>query len=38
MIFVLFESYTITVTSKIRSYGNAKRDEAPEDSNRMFNK
>lgn len=29
----IFESYTITVTSKIRSYTNADREEASSDSN-----
>lgn len=33
----IFESYTITVTSKIRSYSNIDRIEAPEDSNQIFN-
>ena len=32
----IFESYTITVASKIRSYGNIERSEAPEDSNKIF--
>lgn len=32
----MFESYTITVTSKIRSYGKLARSEAPEDSNPVF--
>lgn len=32
----VFESYTITVTSKIRSYTNENREEAPKDSNELF--
>lgn len=32
----IFESYTITVTSKIRSYSNIDRTEAPQDSNQIF--
>ncbi len=32
----IFESYTITVTSKIRSYSNIDRTEAPLDSNKTF--
>lgn len=32
----VFESYTITVTSKIRSYTNTDREEAPKDSNELF--
>lgn len=32
----LFESYTITVTSKIRSYSNTERLEVPEDSQKVF--
>lgn len=32
----VFESYTITVTSKIRSYTNTDREEAPIDSNELF--
>jgi heme-degrading monooxygenase HmoA len=32
----IFESYTITVTSKIRSYSNIEREEAPKDSNKIF--
>lgn len=32
----VFESYTITVTSKIRSYTHIDREEAPEDSNKHF--
>lgn len=31
-----FESYTITVMSKIRSYTNIDREEAPKDSNEFF--
>ncbi len=33
----MFESYKITVASKIRSYTNVNREEAPEDSNKLFN-
>ncbi|MEG6523449.1 antibiotic biosynthesis monooxygenase family protein [Desulfotomaculum sp. 1211_IL3151] len=33
----MFESYNITVTSKIRSYSKDDRSEAPEDSNAVFN-
>lgn len=33
----IFESYTITVASKIRSYTHLDRDEAPKDSNEIFN-
>ena len=32
----IFENYTITVTSKIRSYSNIERTEAPKDSNKIF--
>ena len=32
----LFESYTITVASKIRSYSNTERSEVPEDSKEIF--
>lgn len=32
----LFESYTITVASKIRSYTNTDRSEVPEDSKKVF--
>ena len=32
----VFESYSITVTSKIRSYTNTDREEAPKDSNELF--
>lgn len=32
----VFESYSITVTSKIRSYTNIDREEAPKDSNELF--
>ena len=32
----IFESYTITVASKIRSYSNIDRTEAPKDSNKIF--
>ena len=32
----LFESYHITVASKIRSYSNIERSEAPKDSNDIF--
>lgn len=32
----LFESYTITVASKIRSYSNTDRLEVPEDSPKIF--
>ena len=32
----LFESYTITVASHIRSYTDGDREEAPEDSNAFF--
>ena len=32
----IFESYTITVTSKVRSHSNIERREAPEDSNKVF--
>lgn len=32
----VFESYTITVASKIRSYTNIDRKEAPKDSNEIF--
>ena len=32
----IFESYTITVASKIRSYSDIERTEAPEDSNKVF--
>lgn len=32
----MFESYTITVASGIRSYSNTDRSEAPEDSNRFL--
>lgn len=32
----LFESYTITVLSPIRTYSNRERKKAPEDSNRVF--
>lgn len=32
----MFESYNITVASKIRSYSNVERTEAPEDSNALF--
>lgn len=34
----IFESYTITVASGIRSYSNTERKEAPEDSNALFYK
>lgn len=33
---LIFESYTITVTSKIRSYSKVERAEAPKDSNEAF--
>lgn len=33
---LFFEKYTIAVASKIRSYGNEERAEAPEDSNMFF--
>lgn len=32
----VFESYTITVASAVRTYTDADRVEAPQDSNRMF--
>lgn len=32
----MFESYTITVASGIRSYSNIERSEAPEDSNKFL--
>lgn len=32
----MFESYNITVASKIRSYSDEGRSEAPEDSNQFF--
>ena len=31
-----FESYTITIASKIRSYTDIQREEAPGDSNKLF--
>lgn len=33
----IFESYTITITSLIRTYSDIKRDNAPHDSNSYFN-
>ena len=32
----MFESYTITIASQLRSYSNSERSGAPEDSNRLF--
>lgn len=32
----MFESYTITIASQLRSYSNGERSAAPEDSNRLF--
>lgn len=32
----MFESYTITIASQLRSYSNIERSGAPEDSNRLF--
>lgn len=32
----VFESYTISVASQIRSYSNIEREEAPKDSNSIF--
>lgn len=32
----MFESYTITIASQLRSYSNIERSDAPEDSNRLF--
>ena len=32
----LFAGYTISVAGKIRSYGNTKRHEAPQDSSKLF--
>lgn len=32
----MFEGYTITVASSLRSYSHIERSEAPEDSNRLF--
>lgn len=32
----MFESYTITVASQLRSYGKIERSDAPADSNRLF--
>jgi hypothetical protein len=32
----MFESYTITIASQLRSYSNIERSAAPEDSNRLF--
>ncbi|EGO62491.1 antibiotic biosynthesis monooxygenase family protein [Acetonema longum] len=34
---LIFESYTITVASQLRSYTNIERSGAPEDSNELFN-
>lgn len=33
---LLFESYTITIASQLRSYSNSERSGAPADSNRLF--